>query len=47
LSGSRLDGLDSRIRAANHRVRGHRCGRDLVAMVYLAVGRLNAGPVIA
>ncbi len=42
-----LEGLNSLIQAAKRRARGYRSNRNFIAMIYLIVGKLNAGPVIA
>jgi hypothetical protein len=40
-------GLNSLVKAAKRRARGYRTNRNYIAMIYLAVGKLNAGPAIA
>jgi len=42
-----LEGLNSLIQAAKRRARGYRTNRNFIAMIYLIVGKLNAGPAIA
>jgi transposase len=42
-----LEGLNSLIQAAKRRARGYRSNRNFIAMIYLIVGKLSAGPVIA
>jgi hypothetical protein len=44
-----LEGLNSLIQAAKRRARGYRSNRNFIAMtmIYLIVGKLNAGPVTA
>ncbi len=39
-----LEGLNSLIQAAKRRARGYRSNRNFIAMIYLIVGKLNAGP---
>jgi transposase len=46
-SNGLLEGLNSLIQAAKRRARGYRSNRNFIAMIYLIVGKLNAGPVIA
>jgi transposase len=47
VSNGLLEGLNSLIQAAKRRARGYRTNRNFIAMIYLIVGKLNAGPVIA
>ncbi len=47
VSNGLLEGLNSLIQAAKRRARGYRSNRNFIAMTYLIVGKLNAGPVIA
>jgi transposase len=47
ISNGLLEGLNSLIQAAKRRARGYRSNRNFIAMIYLIVGKLNAGPVIA
>jgi transposase len=47
ISNGLLEGLNSLIQAAKRRARGYRTNRNFIAMIYLIVGKLNAGPVIA
>jgi transposase len=47
ISNGLLEGLNSLIQAAKRRARGYRTNRNFITMIYLIVGRLNAGPVIA
>jgi transposase len=47
VSNGLLEGLNSLIQAAKRRARGYRSNRNFIAMIYLIVGKLNAGPVIA
>jgi hypothetical protein len=35
------------IQAAKRRARGYRTNRNFIATIYLIVGKLNAGPLIA
>ena len=42
-----FEGPGSLIQAAKRRARGYRTNRNFIAMIYLIVGKLNAGPVIA
>jgi transposase len=35
------------LEAAKRRARGYRSNRNFIAMIYLIVGKLNAGPVTA
>lgn len=42
-----LEGLNSLIQAAKRRARGYRTNRNFITMIYLIVGKLNAGPAIA
>jgi transposase len=46
ISNGLLEGLNSLIQAAKRRARGYRTNRNFIAMIYLIVGKLNAGPVI-
>jgi transposase len=46
VSNGLLEGLNSLIQAAKRRARGYRTNRNFIAMIYLIVGKLNAGPVI-
>jgi transposase len=46
ISNGLLEGLNSLIQAAKRRARGYRTNRNFITMIYLIVGRLNAGPVI-
>jgi transposase len=46
VSNGLLEGLNSLIQAAKRRARGYRSNRNFIAMIYLIVGKLNAGPVI-
>jgi transposase len=46
-SNGLLEGLNSLIQAAKRRARGYRSNRNFIAMIYLIVGKLNAGPAIA
>jgi transposase len=47
VSNGLLEGLNSLIQAAKRRARGYRSNRNFIAMIYLIVGKLHAGPVIA
>jgi transposase len=47
ISNGLLEGLNSLIQAAKRRARGYRSNRNFIAMIYLIVGKLNAGPIIA
>jgi transposase len=47
VSNGLLEGLNSLIQAAKRRARGYRSNRNFIAMIYLIVGKLNAGPAIA
>jgi transposase len=47
VSNGLLEGLNSLIQAAKRRARGYRTNRNFITMIYLIVGKLNAGPVIA
>jgi transposase len=47
ISNGLLEGLNSLIQAAKRRARGYRTNRNFIAMIYLIVGKLNAGPVTA
>jgi transposase len=47
VSNGLLEGLNSLIQAAKRRARGYRSNRNFIAMIYLIVGKLNPGPVIA
>jgi transposase len=47
VSNGLLEGLNSLIQAAKRRARGYRSNRNFIAMIYLIIGKLNAGPVIA
>jgi transposase len=47
ISNGLLEGLNSLIQAAKRRARGYRTNRNFITMIYLIVGKLNAGPVIA
>jgi transposase len=47
VSNGLLEGLNSLIQAAKRRARGYRSNRNFIAMIYLIVGKLSAGPVIA
>lgn len=47
ISNGLLEGLNSLIQAAKRRARGYRSNRNFITMIYLIVGKLNAGPVIA
>jgi transposase len=47
VSNGLLEGLNSLIQAAKRRARGYRTNRNFIAMIYLIVGKLNAGPIIA
>ena len=47
ISNGLLEGLNSLIQAAKRRARGYRTNRNFIAMIYLIVGKLNAGPMIA
>jgi transposase len=47
ISNGLLEGLNSLIQAAKRRARGYRTNRNFIAMIYLIVGKLNAGPAIA
>jgi transposase len=47
LSNGLLEGLNSLIQAAKRRARGYRSNRNFITMIYLIVGKLNAGPVTA
>ena len=46
ISNGLLEGLNSLIQAAKRRARGYRSNRNFITMIYLIVGKLNAGPVI-
>lgn len=45
ISNGLLEGLNSLIQAAKRRARGYRSNRNFIAMIYLIVGKLNAGPI--
>ncbi len=47
VSNGLLESLNSLIQAAKRRARGYRTNRNFIAMIYLIVGKVNAGPVIA
>lgn len=47
VSNGLLEGLNSLIQAAKRRARGYRTNRNLITMIYLIVGKLNVGPIIA
>jgi transposase len=47
VSNGLLEGLNSLIQAAKRRARGYRSNRNFIAMIYLIVGKLSAGPVLA
>ena len=47
VSNGLLEGLNSLIQAAKRRARGYRSNRNFITMIYLIVGKLNAGPAIA
>jgi transposase len=47
VSNGLLEGLNSLIQAAKRRARGYRTNRNFIAMIYLIVAKLNAGPAIA
>src|SRR5450432_3326508 len=47
VSNGLLEGLNSLIQAAKRRARGYRTNRNFITMIYLIVGKLNAGPVTA
>jgi transposase len=47
VSNGLLEGLNSLIQAAKRRARGYRSNRNFITMIYLIVGKLNAGPVTA
>jgi len=47
VSNGLLEGLNSLIQAAKRRARGYRSNRNFIAMIYLIVGKLKAGPLIA
>lgn len=47
ISNGLLEGLNSLIQAAKRRARGYRTNRNFIAMIYLIVAKLNAGPVTA
>ena len=47
VSNGLLEGLNSLIQAAKRRARGYRTNRNFITMIYLIVGKLNAGPAIA
>ena len=47
VSNGLLEGLNSLNQAAKRRARGYRSNRNFIAMIYLIVGKLNAGPVTA
>jgi transposase len=47
ISNGLLEGLNSLIQAAKRRARGYRSNRNFITMIYLIVGKLNAGPVTA
>jgi transposase len=47
VSNGLLEGLNSLIQAAKRRARGYRTNRNFITMIYLIVGKLKAGPVIA
>jgi transposase len=44
VSNGLLEGLNSLVQAAKRRARGYRSTRNYKAMIYLVVGKLNAGP---
>jgi transposase len=46
LSNGLMEALNSLIQAAKRRARGYRTNRNFIAMIYLIVGKLNAGPII-
>jgi len=46
ISNGSLEGLNSLIQAAKRRARGYRTNRNFIAMIYLIVGKLNAGPAL-
>ncbi len=45
VSNGLLEGLGSLSQAAKHRARAYRTNRNFITMIYLIVGKLNAGPV--
>jgi len=47
VSNGLLEGLNSLVQAAKRRARGYRTPRNYKAMIYLVVGKLNAGPQLA
>jgi transposase len=47
VSNGLLEGLNSLIQAAKRRARGYRSNRNFITMIYLIVGKLNAGPATA
>ena len=47
VSNGLLEGLNSLIQTAKRRARGYRTNRNFITMIYLIVGKLNAGPAIA
>ena len=47
VSNGLLEGLNSLIQAAKRRARGYRTNRNFITMIYLIVGKLNAGPAVA
>jgi len=47
VSNGLLEGLNSLVQAAKRRARGYRSNRNFITMIYLIVGKLNAGPVTA
>lgn len=47
VSNGLLEGLNSLIQAAKRRARGYRSNRNFITMIYLIVGKLNAGPASA
>jgi transposase len=46
ISNGPREGLNSLIQAAKRRARGYRTNRNFIAMIYLIVGKLNAGPAL-
>lgn len=47
VSNGLMEGLNSLIQAAKRRARGYRSNRNFIAMIYLIVAKLNAGPLSA
>jgi transposase len=47
VSNGLLEGLNSLIQTAKRKARGYRSARNYKTMIYLVVGKLNAGPQIA